>query len=276
MLDVTAIHSRNNEKSLRCAIRNDTPQSTAAWQCSIVVPVYNPGRGLCDVVDTVRASFAASCVPVHVIIVDDGSNEPLAVRDSDDVVILRHDSNRGKGAALRTGMCYALENDTSEVIGFVDGDGDICAEQLVSYGHTLLNERAAGFPTVAVIGSKWADGSQAAVTRFRAFQSYAFSLLTRTLMPSGVRDTQAGIKVFYADWLQQTIGATRQNGFLLDVELLAFAAAQRQPRAIIEQPVSLTSGTGGSTTSARSAVAMAWGLLVMSATTRRGKRLGTT
>jgi hypothetical protein len=273
--DVTVTHSRNEGEHLRRTALGDTPGSTAAWQSSIVIPVYNPGGGLSDVVKAVRNSFGADGVPVHVIIVDDGSDEPLAVPDVGDVVILRHDSNRGKGAALRTGMCYALENDTSEIIGFVDGDGDICAEQLVNYGHILLEERAAGFPTVAVIGSKWADGSHAAASRFRAFQSQAFSLLARTLMPVGVRDTQAGIKVFHADWLRHALGATRQNGFLLDVELLAYAAARQQPRTIIEQPVTLTSGTGGSTTSARTAVSMAWGLFIMSATTRRGKRLRT-
>lgn len=58
------------------------------------------------------------------LVVDDGSNRPLSqyVRNNDRTFVVRHSINLGKGAALKTGMCWAIERHY-DVAVFIDADG---------------------------------------------------------------------------------------------------------------------------------------------------------
>jgi glycosyltransferase involved in cell wall biosynthesis len=75
---------------------------------SVIVPVYNEAAH----VDELLQAIHASPVKKEIIIVDDGSTDgtreklqsmPLA----DDVTVVFHEKNYGKGAAIRTGLEYA-------------------------------------------------------------------------------------------------------------------------------------------------------------------------
>lgn len=81
----------------------------------VVIPAYNEGWQLHSVVESVTR-FAD-----HVLVVDDGSC-PAVSLSSGEVTVLRHGRNQGKGAALRTGLEYALAHGYTK-IAFMDGDG---------------------------------------------------------------------------------------------------------------------------------------------------------
>src|SRR6476620_9180863 len=75
---------------------------------SVVIPVFNEARTILEIVARVRA------VPLdtELIIVDDCSTDGTsnALRDLErlaDVVVVRHERNQGKGAALRSGFAVA-------------------------------------------------------------------------------------------------------------------------------------------------------------------------
>ena len=72
---------------------------------SVVIPVYNHADKLSDVLQI------ALQLGFPVIVVDDGSIDDSAERagQMDGVTLLRHDVNRGKGAALKTGMRAASQ-----------------------------------------------------------------------------------------------------------------------------------------------------------------------
>ncbi len=75
---------------------------------SVIVPVYNEVE---HVEELVRAIHAAP-VKKEIIIVDDGSNDGTreklrAMPEVDDVTIVFHERNYGKGAAIRTALAYA-------------------------------------------------------------------------------------------------------------------------------------------------------------------------
>jgi len=86
------------------------PGASARWQgcVSVIVPVYNKAAH----VDELLQAIHASPVKKEIIIVDDGSTDGTreklqALPPVDDVTIVFHENNCGKGAAIRTALAYA-------------------------------------------------------------------------------------------------------------------------------------------------------------------------
>jgi len=108
---------------------------------SVVIPCFNEAATILDLLERVRSAPVAS---KQIIVVDDGSSdgtrELLQRLQADDLTVLLHERNRGKGAALATGFAAArgeicivqdadLEYDPAEyplVIGpIVQGKADV-------------------------------------------------------------------------------------------------------------------------------------------------------
>ncbi len=90
---------------------------------SLVIPIYNEEELLPVVLERVRAMGARQPFEIELVLVDDCSHDRTpeilaAEAERPDVVTLRHDINRGKGAAIRTG----LRHTTGEVVIVQDAD----------------------------------------------------------------------------------------------------------------------------------------------------------
>ncbi|WP_233148243.1 glycosyltransferase family 2 protein [Rhodopirellula sp. MGV] len=101
-------------KKMRSLLGNDVCRKLGIFELpndfllSVVVPVYNEGGTVSSVVDRLTNTG----LPMEIILVDDGSQdgtpEALASLSSrPHVVVLTHSHNRGKGAAIRTGIKHA-------------------------------------------------------------------------------------------------------------------------------------------------------------------------
>ena len=107
-----------------------------------VVPAFDPDRGaLVDLVGACRAAGATA-----VIVVDDASPTPLT--DIDGATVVRHDVNRGPGAARMTG----LDHVTTPLVAFVDTDIVLGADWLAPLTAHFADERVAVVaPRVAAV-----------------------------------------------------------------------------------------------------------------------------
>src|SRR5204863_3344990 len=80
-------------------------------QLSVIVPVYNERNTVVEVVRRMRAVELPDGIEREIIVVDDGSSDGTrdVLRQLGDstVRVLVHEENRGKGAAVRTGLALA-------------------------------------------------------------------------------------------------------------------------------------------------------------------------
>lgn len=86
-----------------------------AW---VIIPLFNEVSVIREVVRGVRESFA------NVVCVDDGSSDDSATEaQAGGAVVVRHPVNLGAGAAIRTGLDYALQDPGAQYFITFDADG---------------------------------------------------------------------------------------------------------------------------------------------------------
>jgi glycosyltransferase involved in cell wall biosynthesis len=94
--------------------------TSATW---IVVPAYNEEPAIASVLADLQS------LTHHVVVVDDGSSDAtanVAVAADGRVVVLRHPINLGQGAALQTGITFAISCGAEFIVTF-DADAQHCA-----------------------------------------------------------------------------------------------------------------------------------------------------
>lgn len=90
----------------------------AGDEVALIVPVYNEGAVIADVINHARATFP------HIIAVDDGSTDDSAtLAHQSGAIVLRHAINLGQGAALQTGISFFLQQTTLPYLATFDSDG---------------------------------------------------------------------------------------------------------------------------------------------------------
>ena len=113
----------------------------------VVIPLYNEGEVIGDVVRGARATFP------HVVCVDDGSSDDGARRaELAGAVVVRHPVNLGQGAALQTGFEYALGVPEMRWVVTYDADGQHQVDDVVA-----MLEMAHADDLDVVFGSRFLD-----------------------------------------------------------------------------------------------------------------------
>ena len=84
----------------------------------VVVPAYNEGRVIRDVITGLSSEFP------NIVVVNDGSSDDTAALLADlPVIVVRHPINLGQGAALQTGFTYCLGDPDMRYVVTFDADG---------------------------------------------------------------------------------------------------------------------------------------------------------
>ncbi|MBK5259501.1 MAG: glycosyltransferase family 2 protein [Thermoanaerobaculia bacterium] len=93
----------------------------------VIIPALNAERTVGGVVRDALAHVET------VLVVDDGSSDTTgAAAAAAGAVVVRHEINRGKGAALKTGFAWALERDAEGVVT-LDADGQHLASEIPKF-----------------------------------------------------------------------------------------------------------------------------------------------
>ncbi len=150
----------------------------------VVVPTYNNAATLADVLSEVRR-YAAD-----VIVVDDGSTDATAsiLAAADDLTVVRHARNRGKGRALQTGLRKALELGFAYAIT-LDSDGQHYPASIPAFVAEIE-----AHPGALIVGARRLEGvERSAGSAFaNAFSNFWFAVQTGRRLP----DTQTGYRLY--------------------------------------------------------------------------------
>lgn len=167
-------------------------QRTTVSYC-VVLPGYQEERHIGSTVSAVRRF-----VP-DVIVVDDGSTDRTAPEaEAAGAYVIRHGENRGKGAALRTGLRHVLDRGYDVVI-VMDADGQHAAADIAN----LVRVRETTGAPVVVGNRMEHPGAMPLVRRLtNRFMSW---LLSRR-MGQRVPDTQNGFRLYAAAVLPIVMG----------------------------------------------------------------------
>jgi glycosyltransferase involved in cell wall biosynthesis len=153
----------------------------------IVVPAFNEARVIGQVIKGLRAKYP------DIAVVDDGSrDETASAAASAGATVLRHAINRGQGAAIATGVRYALLRGADLVVTF-DADGQHSVDDIAA----LLAPLVAGEADVA-LGSRFLGGAAARETmpKKRALLLRAAVLFTRVTTGLQLTDAHNGLRAF--------------------------------------------------------------------------------
>jgi glycosyltransferase involved in cell wall biosynthesis len=203
----------------------------------IVIPAYQPGRGLVDLLRELAGTGLTA-----IVVVDDGSGPRYRALFDEalqwaNVRVLRHAVNLGKGAALKTAINYALV-EYPDLMGVVTADADGQHDPADILG---VAKRFVRSPEALVLGTRVFTGNI-------PLRSRVGNTVTRQVMRFAVghrlADTQTGLRAIPRGLLEPLLRVTAQ-GYEFELEMLI--AAKHLGTPVIQQPIRTIYETGNPT-----------------------------
>lgn len=210
---------------------------------SVVIPAFNEADKLPGALTLLEDFLEGSGAGLkEVVVVDDGSTDgtaeaaeslgrPEVVKMNTRVRVLRHPVNRGKGAAVRTGVMET----TGDVVILTDADGNYLHNRAGPFLETLCAGADIVLASRYRPGSSWdVSPSAAPYIRRRRAMGRTFNTLVRLVTGLPVTDTQTGLKFFRGEVARGLFSNLVTEGFAYDVEILC--RARRRGFRIRELP----------------------------------------
>jgi glycosyltransferase involved in cell wall biosynthesis len=174
---------------------------------SIVIPCYNERETIAEVIDAVRAAPGGE---KQIIVVDDCSTDGTSRLLEETLkpkidTLLRHPVNRGKGAALRTGIAAA----TGDIVIIQDADLEYDPNQYPQLIDPILRDRAD-----VVYGSRFMGGAPHRVLYFwHRMGNGLLTLLSNMFTNLNLTDMETCYKVFRREIVQRVTIEEDRFGF---------------------------------------------------------------
>jgi glycosyltransferase involved in cell wall biosynthesis len=154
---------------------------------AIIIPAYNEGSVIDNVVGGVHNVFSKTKYSYEVVVVNDKSTDNTAQR-AKRATVISHLINQGAGGATSTGLAYAEQNNFDWVVT-MDGDGQHDPNDALKCLEQAIKSR-----TDLLIGSRLMD--KKGMSRVKLLGNKGLSLITKLLFGVNVTDSQSGLRVF--------------------------------------------------------------------------------
>ena len=143
--------------------------------------------------------FADANPGLDAVVVDDGSRDSSpAVAESLGYRVIRHQTNRGVGAAIRTGINYAIHTGDYEYVVILSSNGKMRPSEIPTVIRPILDERAD-----YVQGTRFAKHGRAlAHSPFRRAAIPAYSLVASAILGRRFTDITCGFRAYRLDWIR--------------------------------------------------------------------------
>lgn len=191
---------------------------------TILIPAYNPDDKLLSLLDDLSSRFS------RIVVVDDGSTVGREVFDgvrSRGVPVVAHEKNRGKGAALKTGFRWIMDNlPGAATVVTADADGQHRPDDIAKVAEASLDH-----PKALVLGVRAFTGKVPFRSRFGNWWTrQVFFLMTRLR----ISDTQTGLRGIPAALLPRML---ELEGDRYEYEMRMLADARRHEEPPVQVPI---------------------------------------
>ena len=160
----------------------------------VVIPAYNEA----EVIEEVLRELLDYNSSYQVVVVDDGSSDGTATAAGGlPVHVLVHPINLGQGAALATGIEYALREKAETIVTF-DADGQMRPQDI----GVLVNEVVSSGVDVA-LGSRFLTSAPGGMSRMKKIVLKLAVVFTKLTTGLKITDAHNGIRVFKAEALRE-------------------------------------------------------------------------
>jgi dolichyl-phosphate beta-glucosyltransferase len=222
---------------------------TAEMRHSIVIPALNEELRIVKTLQALREIFDDA----EIIVVDDGSADGTSkVASALGARVIRHERNRGKGAAVRTGFAQAM----GDVIGFLDADGSTDPHDAKAVFEAAQEHDIA----IASRSMRGAVITQAQPP-YRKAAGIMLRFIVRVVLGLNILDTQCGCKALKRKVAEDIIPRMKSEGFDFDIELLYLA--KKAGYDVYEMPVRWTDERETKVNTVRDGLRMFGGVLAL-------------
>lgn len=207
---------------------------------SVVIPTYHQENTIVKDVKKINSVLEKIRYDYEIVVVVDGKNDQTFNQakkiENKKIKIVGYEINHGKGYAVRFGMARTR----GDIVAFIDAGMDLDPN-----GLSMLLEHFEWYDADIIVGSKRHPASQIDYPWKRKMISWVYQMIVRMLFGLSVRDTQAGIKFYKREVLENVLPRLIVKTYAFDIEILAVAHRLGYKR-IFEAPIRLSWNLKGS------------------------------
>jgi glycosyltransferase involved in cell wall biosynthesis len=157
----------------------------------IIIPAYNEEKSIENLLKELKKNFK------NILVIDDGSTDKTKeIVQNEEVILISHKINKGKGEALKTGFKYAIEKNFPAVIT-MDGDGQHLPEEALKFVEKYKKNKKTGI----LIGKR--DIFSRDMPLIRKITNISMSILISILSFQWIPDTQCGFRLIKTDVIKR-------------------------------------------------------------------------
>lgn len=194
----------------------------------LVIPAYNPDEELIKLIQNLKETYPKQ----PCIVVNDGSasaSNPIFDRlQKEQVLVLKHEKNQGKGAALKTAIRHIIEHEP-QTPGMItaDADGQHTLTDIMAIREKMLHEPKALHLGVRTLTNK-------RIPLRSRIGNYVTRILFNRVTKNQIRDTQTGLRGIPMNLMHKML-ESKSSRYEFEFEM--FFVARRLKLPLIETPI---------------------------------------